>query len=366
MRLIHTFKEEKEAAGFQQFLQSKGIGSLFDFDQNDSVYHLWVMEEEFFNKARDLYEEWKENPTTPLPYLKLKSELLSPSIRIKAYYPPFSSNVTRMVIFLCALLFILNGFQKKRIEKTRGVVAAQVGFTPIQQEFFFDYPDYLVKLEDFLSDYPIKDTEDARELPLEAQLRLKKIEMTPTWKGFANLLVTQSWKNYENLPRKTLFGKIRQGELWRLVTPVFLHANFFHILFNMAWLLMLGKQIEFRIGAFRFIVLSLAIGIFSNIAQYLVSGPIFVGYSGIIVGMVGFIWMRKKIAPKEGYPLQRSVIFYIGIFILAMLGIELILSSLELFHLIQQSTSIANTAHVAGGLSGIALARIPFFNRIER
>ena len=103
------------------------------------------------------------------------------------------------------------------------------------------------------------------------------------------------------------FEKIRQGEVWRLFTPCLLHFDFLHILFNMAWLWILGKQIEERIHWKKLGLLILIVGIVSNTAQYLVSGPSFLGFSGIVVGMAGFIWMRQRNAPWEGYPLSRIV-----------------------------------------------------------
>jgi GlpG protein len=179
----------------------------------------------------------------------------------------------------------------------------------------------------------------------------------------SEMIVTRDWTLLEKLPKGTLFGKIRQGEFWRLITPVLLHGGWLHILFNMAWLFILGRQVEERLGKFRYLFLSLLIGVMSNVAQYLVSGPIFVGYSGIIVGLVGFIWMRQKRAPWEGYPLQRPVIIFVTVFVLAMLGLEVISMTLEFFHMKPGFANIANTAHVIGGIFGTLLGRLSLFER---
>ena len=57
---------------------------------------------------------------------------------------------------------------------------------------------------------------------------------------------------------------IRQGELWRLVTPAFLHFGWLHLLFNMMWLYQLGGQIECYRGRFRFGLLVVVIAALSN------------------------------------------------------------------------------------------------------
>jgi rhomboid protease GlpG len=205
-----------------------------------------------------------------------------------------------------------------------------------------------------------------KQLSPEGQECYEKVKKAPTWKGYVDLIVTRSWKDYDNLPPGTLFGSIRQGEVWRLFTPVLLHGNLLHILFNMAWVWLLGRQIELRIGIIRYLLFSLIVGIIANIGQYLISGPEFLGYSGIVMGMVGFIWMRQKKAPWEGYPLHPTVIRFLLIYIAALLGLEIVSMALDYFHVTELYANIANTAHIIGGMTGIALARLPFFSRSTR
>src|SRR5690606_11843400 len=145
-----------------------------------------------------------------------------------------------------------------------------------------------------------------------------------------------------------LFARIRQGEIWRLISPVVLHSDLLHILFNMLWLWYLGRPIEHRIGPMRTLLLSLCVGVGSNTIQYLMTGPFFIGYSGIITGLAGFIWMRERKAPWEGYPLNKSTIFFLLFFIGAIFLLQVVSFCLQIFSSIKFAPSIANTAHITG------------------
>lgn len=370
MRLIGEFKEERQAFGFQTFLQKEGVNSVYDFAGGS--YRLWVVEEDDFEKAYALYGEWQKNPQDPRYIVKEKPAVGAPvqhaqwKVRMEFTRPTSPFSMTNIIILLCAFFYLLSTFQADKIEREKGVISVEYGLTPIQKLFLFDYPVYLQNYEKFISDYSIRTSDDLKDLPPEGKECFKKLETAPEWKGFLELIISRSWKDYDALPAGTLFHDIRQGEVWRLFTPVLLHGGLLHILFNMAWLWILGKQVEKRIGIFRYLLLTLLLGVIGNVAQYLVSGPIFLGYSGIVVGLVGFIWMRQRMAPWEGYPLQRSVIGFITIFVLAMVAIELVSIGLQFFHVTELYANIANTAHIAGGVAGIVLARIPFFSRGKR
>ncbi len=100
----------------------------------------------------------------------------------------------------------------------------------------------------------------------------------------------------------------QQGEFWRLLTPVFLHFGMLHLLFNMMWLYQLGCMIEARQSSLRLLLLVVATGIFSNVAQYLVGGPHFGGMSGVVYALAGYVWMRGKHDRASGLFLdQQSV-----------------------------------------------------------
>jgi GlpG protein len=129
----------------------------------------------------------------------------------------------------------------------------------------------------------------------------------------------------------------------------------------MIWVWVLCKPIEQRIGFTKTLFLTLILGVGSNTIQYLVGGPFFIGYSGVVMGLAGFIWSRQKIAPWEGYPIQRSTLLFLTFFVLAMFGLQLTSFILQLFSDVQFSPNIANTAHITGGLLGAFLGRSRLF-----
>jgi rhomboid protease GluP len=89
----------------------------------------------------------------------------------------------------------------------------------------------------------------------------------------------------------TLFGAriseaIYAGQVWRLITPVFLHGSFAHIFFNMYALLSIGSVLERHFGHGRFLLLYF-LGAFSgNVLSFLFTQGYSVGASTAIFGLI--------------------------------------------------------------------------------
>ena len=62
---------------------------------------------------------------------------------------------------------------------------------------------------------------------------------------------------------------IEHGEIWRLVTPIFLHFGILHLVFNMMAFSALGTMIEIRRGSLRLAVMILVLAVASNVGQFL-------------------------------------------------------------------------------------------------
>ena len=147
--------------------------------------------------------------------------------------------------------------------------------------------------------------------------------------------------------------QIRQGQIWRLVTPIFLHGGALHLIFNMYWLYILGVQVEVLKGTVRFGLIVLAIAVISNLAQFFIGGsPNFYGMSGVVYGILGYIWIKQQYEPASGFQLQSFTFFFLIIFmVIGFLGVI---------------GGVANWAHLGGLLTGMAIAYIPvLFPRIR-
>lgn len=116
---------------------------------------------------------------------------------------------------------------------------------------------------------------------------------------------------------------IANGEWWRFFTPMFLHGDFMHILFNMFCLFVFGPELEKIIGKMRFVTLYLLSGIFANIATYFLHDLYYahVGASGAIFGLFGaygaLVYYTRKTMPA-----LRQVILPIIVISLVMTFIQ--------------------------------------------
>ncbi len=89
------------------------------------------------------------------------------------------------------------------------------------------------------------------------------------------------------------------GRPWTILTYMFLHAGFMHILFNMLGLYFFGPRLESRIGSRDFIIMYLLAGITGALVSFfLTPGAAIVGASGAVFGvLLGFamFWPHERI-----------------------------------------------------------------------
>jgi len=154
-------------------------------------------------------------------------------------------------------------------------------------------------------------------------------------------ITSYSFEDTSGPPWDSSLPEIRHGEVWRLITPIFIHFHILHILFNMLWLRDLGSMIEGRQSSTYLLALVLVIAAGSNLAQfYFGHAPNFGGMSGVVYGLLGYVWIRGKFDPASGLFLHPSTVTMMLIWLVAcftgILG------------------PIANYAHLVGLMMGAA------------
>lgn len=145
-----------------------------------------------------------------------------------------------------------------------------------------------------------------------------------------------------------LIASLGNLQLWRLISPDFLHFSEMHLIFNMLMFWFLGGQIESTQGKRRFVGLFLVCSIVPNVAQYLETGPLFGGMSGVVYGLVGYCWLWCRIRPGE------------LMFPPALMGISVVWLAIGYTPLTEALLigRMANSAHLFGLLMGILYAYI--------
>lgn len=99
---------------------------------------------------------------------------------------------------------------------------------------------------------------------------------------------------------------VTQGQFWRLLTAMFLHASIIHIVFNMFSLFFIGSIVEIFYGKWRYLLIYLLSGIIGGLVAYFMVGAgdinVSIGASGAIAGIFGalgafFLVNRRALGP---------------------------------------------------------------------
>ncbi|SEN90567.1 Membrane associated serine protease, rhomboid family [Mesobacillus persicus] len=138
---------------------------------------------------------------------------------------------------------------------------------------------------------------------------------------------------------------IVEGELWRIVTPIFVHAGLAHLLFNSFSLVLFGPALERILGKGKFLFVYLLTGIAANIATLMLEPLTYthVGSSGAIFGLFGFYiaitMFRKDLLSKENSQ---------TILTIAVIGVVMTFFQ----------ANINITAHIFGLIAGFLTGRV--------
>lgn len=144
----------------------------------------------------------------------------------------------------------------------------------------------------------------------------------------------------------TYWGQMQDfTQVYRWVTPVFLHFGLLHITFNLLWWWDIASLIERLQGAARLFGVFMVLAVVPNYAQFLWSGNKFGGLSGVVYGVLGYVWIYGRV--RKDYPLQlRPVIIYmmVGWMLIGFAGV-----------FDQVIGPMANLAHLGGLVAGVVL-----------
>lgn len=398
MRLVATLTEEKLGRQLSEYLRSQDIDNILEVSTprnwgeasyGSVAYTVWVIEEQNLAKALEIAHAFAQDSANPrfqeksskvyslipppeevesAPPERLisaaKSERSKPSKKLEPL-----GKVTTYLLMACTLLFFFTASQAPNSPLDTAKTLVQnalpvqpLYFSPLKKQLLFDYPQAYEIVDEIIAETQDEPLDPSKPLPAKVQPLAQQYRNTPYWKGFYDKIVaffqhsTADWQI-----SAPLFEKARQGELWRFISPVFLHADIFHLLFNMLWLAVLGKQIENRLGTARFILFIALAAIVTNSAQYFMTGSNFIGFSGVICAMITFVWMRQRQAPWEGYLLQVSTFNFALLFLFAILLLQLASFYTEISFSQAIAPQIANTAHMTGLLLGLLAGNLNYF-----
>lgn len=363
MRLIYTFDDARLGKRYSNFLVTKGIENNCDIAPGGC--RIWIKNEDKVPEAIDWLEQFNQDPYNAQFQPKSPPPPPEQATEVEASFTKEPLGAMNLfLLLLCCFIFPISQITAPHVESIpSNIPALPLLASPIKKTLLYDYPEAYTLIDKISNSFG---TEDIQKLPPEGKQLLQQFQQTPYWQGiYGQIVDLLSGRPIQNT-FAPMFEKIREGQVWRLFSPIFLHADIFHLIFNMIWLIVIGKQIEKRVGMARYLLLVLLAAIFSNTAQYLMSGPNFIGISGVLCAMVVFVWVRQRKAPWEGYFMQPATWSFFAFFVLLMFGIQLASFMMEVTMHTAFPASIANTAHLSGALMGYLLGNLNYFSASYR
>ncbi len=151
-----------------------------------------------------------------------------------------------------------------------------------------------------------------------------------------------------------------------IVSHMFLHGGWLHVLGNMLYLWIFGDNIEDRFGSAQYLIFYLLCGVVAAIGQGLIAPAPMVGASGAIAGVLGAYLILSPTA-------RVSTLVFLGLFItivelpaLIVIGMFIVLQIIEGVAELRvaghaAAQHIAYFAHICGFAAGLLL--LVFFRR---
>lgn len=141
------------------------------------------------------------------------------------------------------------------------------------------------------------------------------------------------------------------GEWYRLISSMFLHFNFEHILMNMLSIFIFGKIVESIIGSWRMLIIYIISGLYGNfVSLSFNTTTISVGASGTIFGLIGSIFVIMYLSKN----FNKKMIGQLLIALVVLIVFSLFMSNINIM------------AHLGGFISGVLITLIGYYFKTQR
>jgi len=250
MRSIATFTEEKMALRFWNYLQAIEIESNLEEDDNNEEWLIWVLDEEKFALALQAHQEFLDSPDDSKFTSSKKNKPDDNQTKEESTGKSRFKNYN-----------LRDGWLKQN--KSPGMISLALIITSVAVYLLSG----MAKNTEIVSAFLISEKANGS------------------------------------------LSEISSGQVWRIITPIFLHFGLLHLVFNMYWLHELGGQIEKRKGSGFISLFILVATIVSNLAQYKLGGPWFGVMSGVVYALFGYVWIKGRFDPGDGLFIHQTTAF---------------------------------------------------------
>ena len=175
---------------------------------------------------------------------------------------------------------------------------------------------------------------------------------------------------FSTVPAEILMGKDLTTDVleptpvpvyFTLITSMFMHGGWAHLLGNMLFLWVFGDNIENRIGHARYLIFYLVCGIIASLSHVFISGSSSIipslGASGAISGVMGgymLLFPKRRVKVIMGRGIGEVPAFVaLGIWIVFQ-----VISGLGMLGGDQTGGGVAYAAHIGGFIAGLALIKL--------
>ncbi|MFK7998506.1 MAG: rhomboid family intramembrane serine protease [Polyangiales bacterium] len=270
MRMLHAFESEKDAERFSEALYGDSIGASLR-ESKDGSFHVWVENDDDLDAAKAILEVFLKDPNDAR-FSKLKES--ASALRKKEKVREKKS--------------------RHRVMKARDTFKAD-GMGPIT----------------------IAVIGICACIAFVTELGDDRAAVQHFW--FASVPILQGGVFYTKTA--WLVATWENGEVWRILSPAFVHLSIFHILFNLWWWKDLAASLERVHSSLWLVCFFVVTHLAGAFPQFYFGGVYFGGLSGVVYGLFGYIWIRGRYDPAFPLALPKTTVMWmLGFYVLCFAG----------------------------------------------